>query len=318
MVAGSNPARGRQFFFLKKSLPLSLPPDLGGKYGNSSYIGWTLRKQSKDAKEGGGGGGDEKKRGGFNFSGTLKTLPEFHRGLCRLAMSASTREIPDADEILKIWQSEEGEGPVDISNYGHETYTKKAFSFQDFRLYVDDVLFRSGNNGGLVSYETICLTKRKSERAMKTSRSGDPGFFIVHIPIRKLKTAIAAVRALMKANNLKPLPLKRDGEDDGENDEDEDENVEMASDDEDSDSSSSSSSSSSDNNSESESDAEPNPTTDTKNNKRKLANPPPPPPGEPPQAMEVDLTVEKTDNHGAKKQKNKEDDEDNNNNNSKE
>ncbi len=138
---------------------------LGGRqnYSNGSFIGWSLKKIP--LKDGGAATDNKKeKKRPFNFSGSLKCLPELHRGLRRLEQSAGAEEIPGPYELLKDWKenfSPDTNTVIDLSDYGQEKYTRKAFSFQDFRLYVDDVLFRSGASGGLITYETICLTKRK-------------------------------------------------------------------------------------------------------------------------------------------------------------
>ncbi len=142
--------------------------NLGGRqgYNNGSYIGWSLKKIP--AKENSDDDKEKEKKRPFNFSGSLKCLPEFHRGLRRLEESGVAVELPEAFDLLEEWkQSCPQDGRLDLSSYGQDKYTRKAFSFQDFRLYVDDVLFRSGTSGGLINYETICLTKKKASDKQK-------------------------------------------------------------------------------------------------------------------------------------------------------
>jgi hypothetical protein len=117
--------------------------DLGGRgLYTGSFNGWSIKKVSEgtsDKEE--ITKNDGKKVKPFNFSGTLKTLPEFHRALRKLTMSAETNPFPDSATAL-TWPPDEF-GIINISKCGQSSFTDRIFRFGDFATYVEYTMFRA-------------------------------------------------------------------------------------------------------------------------------------------------------------------------------
>ena len=183
--------------------------DLGS--GNS-FIGWSLKKLGEGASL---NPPDGKRRVPFNFSGSIKTLPEFHRALSKTLLLSTFRELPTAAEGLKMLKSEKAEIP--LHQFGKPVFHDKTFRFGDFAVYVEDALFRS-KEGSYESFESLTVTKKKSERAMKALRANEPPFFLIRVSVHTLKRLRLAVEMLLLANGIEQLPVTIQGggdDDDG-------------------------------------------------------------------------------------------------------
>jgi hypothetical protein len=176
-------------------------------YSNkTSFDGWGLKKVKKGAHdEDSYVKADGKKAKPFNFSGSLKTLPEFHRGLKKIDETAKTRVLPTVQEVLNL--SKDEFGCVDLSPYAETAYTSSVFQFGPFCVYVDDPTYKL-QTGDLTQYRAVVITKLKSDTARKTARATDNPFFTFYVPVRLLKVMILSVEVLMFVNKLDPLPMK--------------------------------------------------------------------------------------------------------------
>jgi hypothetical protein len=136
--------------------------DLGGakgQYNVASFPGWSLKK----VRAGQSDTADVQRRDGrkvkpFNFSGSLRTLPELHRALCHIISSRTQLTMPTPAAALKL--GKDPQGVIDISGFGQPTYTRQTYRFGEFALYTESCLFRSAS-GQFTTYETLSLTKKK-------------------------------------------------------------------------------------------------------------------------------------------------------------
>ena len=139
---------------------IELPKKLG--YSVSSYSAWTIRKVPKDQPDVAEYiNKDGKKVKTFNFTGRLSTLPELHRALKKLTLTAQGKKIPELDDAMRLKPNKNQ--IVDLSDYTEETYTNTVFVFGDFAAYVEPASFKS-SSGHLTTYQALALTKKKSDK----------------------------------------------------------------------------------------------------------------------------------------------------------
>ncbi len=142
----------------------------------------------------------------FTFSGGVKALAEFHRALVKLERSAKHNTMPELDEVKD--QEVDKHGFVDFSKLGQTMYTEKVVTFSDFCAFVREHAFKAsgGEKDRIVSYQALILTKKKSEKALKSSKSKKP-FFDWNCASRYIKNLRLACEYVMRRNDIKPLPL---------------------------------------------------------------------------------------------------------------
>jgi hypothetical protein len=124
---------------------------LGGKgqYSAASYLGWSVKRLpagEHDNETKGGSNIIEKggRRRPFNFSGTTKTLPELHRGLRKVMLTATSTPFPTVSEALKL--ARDATDMINVADYGQQDYLGcdvKIFRFDIYSLYVEETKFCS-------------------------------------------------------------------------------------------------------------------------------------------------------------------------------
>ena len=115
----------------------------------------------------------------------------------------SATSMPSVTDMSKIEKDEHG--ILDISMMTEKTYTCKVFSFSEFRVYFEHVVFKTAA-GGMSTYPAVTVTKKKS--SVGSRKVNEKDFFINQIPVRRLPHVIRALEFLMAINNIEPLPLK--------------------------------------------------------------------------------------------------------------
>lgn len=175
-------------------------------YGNASFIGWSIKRVRRgysDLEE--FTTKDGKKAKPFNFSGRLVTLPEFHRALKKIKATGQIKHLTGFNEAMSLPTDEFD--IVDLSLFGEELFTPKVMKFSEFCAYVEHTQFQT-NSGHWTMYQSIALTKKKSEKTLKNSRSTNPAFFLLHIPARNMDNLILAIEMLMKKNDMEHLKIE--------------------------------------------------------------------------------------------------------------
>ena len=170
----------------------------------ASYTGWSIKRVGMgedDTPEYVGKDGKLKKR--FNFSGSLKTLPELHKALKQIELTSTT--VSALTKSAAAAMEADGHGFVDISTASKPEYTSEIFMFGSYRVYVEDVTY-SVSPGQWYTYKAIIITKEKSEKSRGKSKS-DKGWFSVNVPARRLPQFLMAVELAMEANGLNQLPI---------------------------------------------------------------------------------------------------------------
>ena len=173
--------------------------------GISSYIGWSVIKCQV-------GEDDEVERmckngtkaRPFNFSGTMGTLPDFHKAINTLLTYAKDPKYATAEEAL---QRVNLEGIADISDNGTAIYPRDVMEFKDYRVYTDTARYMSADNQQH-AYEALTLTKKKSKQAMQKTKAGQSAlhFFVMQLPVRTLPNLCLALEMMMNLNEIPTLP----------------------------------------------------------------------------------------------------------------
>jgi hypothetical protein len=140
----------------------------------------------------------------FNFSGTIKTLPDFHNALRTLETSCKITKLLPLSETAKI--TPDCHGIIDISMIGKRSYTSTTIKFQDYCFFIQDAPLKK-ESGNVSTYSALTMTKKKSEKSLKNSRAGDKKYYELSIPVSYLSNLIHAIEVGMYINKMKPLPL---------------------------------------------------------------------------------------------------------------
>lgn len=174
-------------------------------YGNTKFWAWSIKR----VKRGDSDEDDIVKRDGskakpFNFSGRLATLPELHKAMKTLQMSRREGKFLSPKAALSLRPDKHG--IVDVAKEMEEMYTNKYASFSEFRSFVRWAAYKNISNQ-FSSYLALTITKRKSERALKSARSSATPYFTLQIPVRCLDALIVCIEIHMERNGMKPLNL---------------------------------------------------------------------------------------------------------------
>ncbi len=123
--------------------------EFGGSKGQQTnmFEAWSLQKVAKgESADKMRVKADGTKVKVFNFSGPVDSLPELHRALSRLLRTSRSLPWPPIDELAEDRSFDNEDEELDLSVYGREVYTKRVFSFREFRIYEEDSVYIGSQN----------------------------------------------------------------------------------------------------------------------------------------------------------------------------